>query len=107
MIVKMVSIQVIQVQIDLEKAAWIGIFLDLSRAFHALDYNRLMKQLEWYGIRGKDLDWLHIYPSNHKICVKHNNVHFEKQPDSYTTTEQPQQTKLHWPVFKGTEWHSL
>ena len=38
-----------------------GIFIDLQRAFDAVNYNTMLKKLEHYGIRGDALSWFTSY----------------------------------------------
>ena len=53
---------------------FIGIFIDLCKAFDTVDHSILLKKLEIYGVRGQLLDLLKNYLSNRKQFVYYANT---------------------------------
>ena len=54
------------------------IFIDFSRAFDTISHDIhdvLMKQLYFYGFRGKALEWIHNYLTNRRQFVDYNKSH--------------------------------
>ena len=47
----------------------LGVFIDLSKAFHTVNHSVLFKKLQMYGIRGVKLAWFCSYFSNRKQYI--------------------------------------
>ena len=48
----------------------LGISVDLSKTFDIVDHDILLKKLDMYGIKGKNLKWFHSYLTNRKQFIK-------------------------------------
>ena len=51
------------------------IFLDLKKAFDAVDHSVSMKKLRTYGVRGKSGDWFESYQTSRTQFCSVNGVH--------------------------------
>ena len=56
-----------------DKCASLAIYIDLSKAFDALNHEILLYKLNVYGVRGHALQWFTSYLSNRKQLVKVND----------------------------------
>jgi hypothetical protein len=56
----------------------VGVFLDLSKAFHTINHKILISKLEHYGIRGVAKTWFENYLYERKQVVKYNGVRSEE-----------------------------
>ena len=52
-----------------DKSYFLGIFIDLSKAFDTVDHKILLKKLQRYGIKGKNLSWFERYLTGRKQCI--------------------------------------
>ena len=52
----------------------IGIFLDLSRAFDAVNHETVLHKLDHDGVKGTALEWLKNYLTNRKQIVNYKSV---------------------------------
>ena len=57
----------------------LGVFGDLSKAFHTANHKILLSKLENYGIRGKSLLWFISYLTNRIQFIKYNNLNTSLQ----------------------------
>ena len=57
-----------------------GIFVDLKKAFDAVDQKVLLDKLEYYGIRSLCNDWVKSYLSDHKQFVSINPNNSDLMP---------------------------
>ena len=50
----------------------IGVFIDLKKAFDTVDHEILIKQFNFYGVRGVGNNWIKSYLTNRKQFVEIN-----------------------------------
>ena len=55
----------------------IDVYLDLSKAFDMINHGMLIKKLEYYGIRGKVLEWFKSYLYQRRQYVEYKGVQSE------------------------------
>ena len=53
-----------------EKKHTIGVFIDLTKAFDMLNYQKLLCKMDKYGIRGTSLEWFKSYLDSRSMRVK-------------------------------------
>ena len=51
----------------------LGVFMDLSKAFDTVDHVILLKKLDHYAVKGRNLLWLKSYLNNHRQFIRYNN----------------------------------
>ena len=56
-----------------ENKCTLGNFVDLSKAFDTVDHDILLRKLDMYGIKGKNLKWFHGYLTNRKQFIKYSD----------------------------------
>ena len=56
-----------------ENKCTLGIFVDLSKVFDTVDHDILLRKLDMYGIKGKNLKWFHGYLTNRKQFIKYSD----------------------------------
>ena len=52
-----------------DKSYFLGIFINLSKAFDTVDHKILLKKLQHYGIKGKNLSWFESYLPSRKQYI--------------------------------------
>ena len=61
----------------------VGIFVDVQKAFDAIDRNILLSKLQRYGIRGPLLSWISSYLSSRKQYVELNKIKSSLRSSDY------------------------
>ena len=53
-----------------DKSYFLGIFIDSSKTFDTMDHKILLKKLQHYRIKGKNLSWFESYLTGQKQHIK-------------------------------------
>ena len=61
----------------------ISVYLDLSKAFDTINHNIMLSEIEYYGIRGKALEWFKSYLANRRQYVDYRGTHSEIKQIEY------------------------
>ena len=56
------------------------VFVDLKKAFDAVDHNIILEKLDYYGLRGVAKDWFCSYVNNQKQYVTLNGSNSSIKP---------------------------
>ena len=59
---------------------FLGIFIDLLKAFDTADHKILLKKLQYYGIKGKNLSWFESYLTVRKQYTTLHNLYKRFMP---------------------------
>ena len=51
----------------------LGVFMDFSKTFDTVDDVILIKKLDHYGVKGRNLLWFKSYLNNRRQFITHNN----------------------------------
>ena len=51
----------------------LGVSIDLSKGFDTVDHMILIKKLDYYGVKGRDLLWFKSYFNNSQQFITYNN----------------------------------
>ena len=63
---------------------FLGVFIDLSKAFDSVDHNIILEKLSMYGVKGNNLKWFHSYLSNRKQYIEFQNDDKKEKTNSLT-----------------------
>ena len=55
----------------------VGLFVDLKKPFNTVHHRILINKLDYYGIRGKSLDWLISYINDRQKFVQYNESKYD------------------------------
>ena len=62
----------------------LGVFIDLSKAFHTVDHAILSGKLSMYGVKRNNLKWFHSYLFNRKQYIEFHNDDKKEKTNSLT-----------------------
>ena len=85
----------------------ISVYLDLSKAFDTINHNIMLSKLEYYGIRGKTLEWLKSYLANRRQYVDYRGTHSEIKQIEYGAPQGSVMGPLLFIIYSNDIPHSI
>ena len=70
-----------EILMNMDKGLVTGsVFIDLAKAFDTVDYDILLRKLEYYGVRNESLPWFNKYFTVRKQFVHYSTKRIKNHP---------------------------